>query len=195
MKTIDTTETISVNPGEKTLGKSNNELAYKLFRNSILENKTDRKIDFISLVLPSNKSGIELLEKYYLPLRTIFAALLIISGIQQLEGTFSILNYNVIGIIEICLGAFLAFGLFSRLFMGISIAFYLILGIVSMRLGLVNLYLFVMMFGSSLFFAMGSGKYSCDTLIKKALIIKKRKNEIERNNKRMSYKAFYYATK
>ena len=196
---MNTTKTISVEPAKITLAElKNKEKAAQFLRASILqkENQKTEKISLVNIFFPTKQMANEALVKFSVPLRTIFSAILIISGLSFFENSnYLISSYSCVAILEIIFGVFLAIGLLSRIVMAASSIMFVLCGIISLRSGYSDITAFALMFGSVLFFIMGAGKYSCDTLIrrniKKFLVNKKRKAQEER----LSYKAFSYVTK
>lgn len=192
-----TTETISVNPGKNTLRQVHEETIQKLFRGNLVttgENDSVSKC-FLSIVFPGTKSGLEQFKNYALPMRAIFASLLILTGLQAMEGSmFSILPFGI-GLAIAIAGGLLAIGLLSRPVMFLSAIYFAIAGALQIRSGVNDISLFSLMFGSLLFAITGSGKYSCDFLIKgnlKRYITRKKAMKADRM---MGYKAFECATK
>lgn len=187
-------DTISVDPGKITLGAKNNELNAGIFRVNVL---TDRKeedsiLRLTSLVFPAVNSGSKLLNKYCLPLRTLFSALLIISGLAMLGLSTTTLPINIgIGVVAIAIGGMLALGLFTKIASAGGALFFGIMGAISLRAGTVNMEVFMLMFGCLLFLVVGAGKYSCDTILR-SHIIKKRKETLQKHGE-LSYKSFRYS--
>lgn len=188
-------KTISVEPAKITLGEQiRKESQSKFLRSHILESRhiTISKKDVMTLCFPSTSNGMDLLSKYALPMRSVFAALLIISGIPYLSVSGLSLAF---GIVSITFGAMLALGLLSRIAMGLSAVMYCAAGLFALRHGIYDILSFTLMFGSVLFFFLGSGKYSCDTFIRRSLIRKSLRNREKETEKALSYKALQYATK
>ena len=185
-----TSDTISVNPGKTTLGHVQEHAANPFRRHVLSENSTSaEKGSLINVIFPSAGMGMSELRKYSLPLRTIFATILIVTGLSVLESTtpgFS-LGY---GIALMTAGAFLAIGFLTRPVMLASAAFLAIYGAIALRAGVVQVNDFSLMLGCLIFALAGSGNYSVDHIIR-----------AHRNSKKTSisrkyaYKAFQIATK
>lgn len=189
-----TTDTISVNPSKATLGRVHEEAVEKLIRASVIERTGTKaaRSEVISIVFPGTKSGLKQFRNYSLPLRTLFATILIVSGLTIVQG--NAIGYNSLGtgIVEMVAGALLAIGLLTRPVMLLASIFFGIAGAIGMRNGITDLNLFSLMFGSAIFASIGSGKYSFDTMIRSALCRNFRRKIIDKS---MGYKAFQYATK
>lgn len=188
-------DTISVNPGKTTLGQTGERERALLRANILNENYgTQSRIDFVSLFFPSASCGISAFRKYALPLRTLFATILIVSGLNLLQAPGAIYSTGQ-GIAMITAGGMLALGLLARPVMALAAAFFAVVGAISIRIGAPEMNLFSLMFGSLLFAFTGSGKYSCDEMIFRALRRHEKKSKKNLCDRRLSYRAFHMATK
>ena len=196
-KAMKTTDTISVNPSKTTLGRANEEAVEKMIRSSVIDRNGNHIVadEVISIVFPGTKSGLEQLKSYVLPLRALFATLLIVSGLSFTQGNLLSIHSLGLGIAVMISGAFLAIGLLTRPIMVAAAVFFGIAGALQMRHGLPDLNVLSLMFGSLIFAALGSGKYSCDAMIRTALRRHCRNKELRNSEKSIGYKAFHYATK
>ena len=181
------TDTISVNPSKTTLGHVETPSS-AIFRSPVLgAESTSHAVDFIKVLFPSCASGNQELRKYEVPLRTLFATILIISGITLLEANATV----ALAVCSLCFGALLALGLFTRPVMLGAALYYAIAGALSIRTGHCDISCFMLMFGCVVFAIAGGGKYSLDTLMRKAIM----KFKINRINKQkadyLGYKAFH----
>lgn len=182
------TDTISVNPSKTALGHVEAPAANpSIFRSRVLGTEThSSSVNFLSLFFPTSKSGASEYKKYDVPLRTLFSTILIVTGISCF--TASAISVNpAIAICSLCFGVFLALGLLTRPVMLGAAAFYCIFGALSIRHGEADISMFSLMFGCVLFAVLGSGKYSCDSLIRKAIV---RHNKKQKNTD-PGYKAFH----
>ena len=176
-------DTISVNPSKTALGHVETPSS-SIFRSPVINAEaTSRSVDLVKILLPSDNAGVSELKKYAVPLRTIFATILLVTGITLLEASMSV----GLAITSLCFGAFLALGLFTRPVMLGAAAYYCICGALSIRYGAPNLSVFSLMFGSLLFAVVGAGKYSCDTLLR-SFIIRHRKQNYKKDSE---YKVFH----
>lgn len=183
-------DTISVNPGKTTLGEIDKTTAL-LFRNPVLSaEQTANKIGLLSLLFPTDKAGTSEYRKYSMPLRTLFATILIVSGLTMLSFPFG-MNDLGCAICTLVFGAFLALGLFVRPVMAGASIYYCIFGALALREGITDITVFSLMFGCLIFCVIGAGKYSCDMLIRRALIRHRKASESKRKDNLMSYKAFH----
>lgn len=188
MKIVDT---ISVNPGKSTLGHSEN--SQNIFRTTVLnKERNTSKVSLYSIVLPSEGYGMYEMKKYLLPFRTLFATILIISGLTLIQTTIYSIGI-VIGNVELISAIFLALGFLSRPIMLLTAIFLGISSAVSLRNGVTDITTLSLMFGCLIFAAIGSGKYSLDCITRRAIIRHIKKSKIKKNSETLGYKAFHYA--
>lgn len=178
------TDTISVNPSKSTLGHVEAPAGTIFRANVIGVEGSSRSADLIKVLFPTIKGGLAEYTKYAVPLRTVFATILIVTGITLLETSVS----AAFAICSLCFGAFLALGLLARPVMLGAAVFYCISGALALRAGVVDMNSFSLMFGCLIFGIIGSGKYSCDQLLLSAL---RRSNRVSKSRKDIGYKAFH----
>lgn len=185
------TDTISVNPGKTALGHTETQSG-GLFRTQVLsqEPKT-HKVDIMSLAFPTTSCGLEGIKKYSLPLRALFATVLIGSGLTILQTPMGF-HGAAIGIMEIIFGGFLALGMLTRPVMFAAGIYFAIASALSIRSGQPDLNSLTLMFGSFVFAALGSSKYSVDFILRKGIKRTILKNRRKKGRERMGYKAFHY---
>lgn len=189
LKVMKISDTISVNPGKTALGHVDS--SSSILRNPVLGAETSHHFDLVKVLFPASKSGLSEFRKYDVPLRTIFATILIVTGITILTIQSEIHSIGF-AICTLCFGALLAIGMFTRpLMLGASL-YYCIIGALTLRSGNVDMTIFALMFGCLIFALVGAGKYSCDTLIRQGIIRHKRNNEKKRKENMMSYKVFHH---
>lgn len=189
MEDMKIADTISVNPGKSTLGHRD-KASDTIFRSPVVGVEKSHDINLVKVLFPSAGTGSSELRKYSVPMRTVFATILLASGIFML----SMPHFGDSVAFAICtlsFGAFLALGLFTRPVMFAASIFYCIAGALSIRHGVTDMNTFALMFGCLLFCITGSGKYSCDTLLRKGLQHHKINSEKKRREKMMGYKAFH----
>lgn len=187
---------ISVDPAKTTLGALHPEVASRLLRNSRIYRKVapPAKRTALNFFFASLAPGVNRFGGYMLLFRCLFAALLIVSGsfilYGEIEAPESLMPGHVFAIIEIVAGSMLALGFFNRLAsLAVTIMFATV-SVTSILHGVFDMQSFLTLFGCLLFLLLGTGKYSCDFLIRKAIIAKaaKRRNRLEQE--RLTYKAF-----
>ena len=183
-------DTISVNPSKTALGHTENPTA-TIFRNPVLcAEVPSHSMNVISLVFPTSKGGVYEYKKYEVPLRALFATILIVTGISLLTGGFS--SYNMaFAICGLSFGTFLALGLFTRPVMIGAAVYYCITGALAIRSGAPDVSVFSLMFGCLIFAVIGSGKYSFDALIRKSIMRHKKSKKINNKVDLMDYKVFH----
>ncbi|MCH5232761.1 MAG: hypothetical protein J1E78_03910 [Muribaculaceae bacterium] len=182
MKTADI---ISVNPGKETLGQTTSK-SESIFRSSVLNKNYDsKKLSLSALLFPTIGSGSLEFRKYSVPLRTVFATILILTGLASVS--------TATGICSLIFGGMLAMGLLTRPIMAAAAAFYAIMSALSIRAGISDITSLSLMFGCMVFCILGSGKYSCDYLLRHFLKHYQIKKEKIRREKALTYKAFRYA--
>lgn len=183
------TDTISVNPGKTTLGHS--ESTSNIFRSNILETTgVNQTHDLLKILFPSYSVGVNEYKKYSVPLRTLFATILIVTGIIMLEASFDI-HGGGFAICSLCFGGFLALGLLTRPVMAAASVYYCIIGALMLRAGVTDMTVFTLMFGCLIFCIIGAGKYSCDTLLRHSILHHRAVSKKKRKENMMSYKAFH----
>lgn len=181
------TDTISVNPSKTALGHVEAS-ASSIFRSTVLNAEpASHSVNILKVLFPSTNAGVSEYKKYEVPLRTLFATILIVTGITLLEMSVA----PAIAICSLCFGGCLAIGLFTRPVMLGASVYYCISGALALRSGQVEMTTFCLMFGCVLFAILGSGKYSCDTLIKNAIVRSRKNVERKRKESCMGYKAFH----
>lgn len=181
-------DTISVNPGKSTLGHAE---APSIFRNPVIGTESVSKpLEIVKVLFPSTTSGVSEYKKYDLPLRTLFATILIVSGITMLSVPYGIYD-SWFAITTLCFGGFLTFGLLTRPIMAAAAVFYCISGALALRSGVADITVFSLMFGCAIFCVTGSGKYSCDSLIRHGILRHRIKAEKKRKDAILGYKAFH----
>lgn len=183
-------DTISVNPGKKTLGHVESPSS-AFFRNPVLgADSSQHSFNIVKFLFPTALSGSTELRKYDVPMRTLFATILIVTGLTMLTLQGSI-HGTGFAVTTLCFGVTLAIGLMTRPLMLGATIFYCIMGALSLRGGIADMTVFSLMFGCLIFAVIGSGKYSCDTFIRGMIIRHKKSIERKRKEERMGYKAFH----
>lgn len=181
------TDTISVNPSKKTLGHVDAPSA-SIFRSPVIASETENhSIDFLKILFPTSASATSEYRKYAVPLRTLFATILIVTGITMLEAAAT----TGLAICTLCFGGILALGLFTRPVMLGASVYFCIIGALALRAGIADMSVFALMFGCIIFALMGAGKYSCDQVLRKALLRQRKISERKRKDNLMGYKAFH----
>ena len=126
--------------------------------------------------------------------RSLFAAILIVSGsfiiVGEIEALESLIPDLDFAVAEIISGALIALGLLTRFASFATTMMFGALSIVSILSGIFNLQAMMSLFGSLVFLIFGAGKFSCDFLLRKAIINKASARRRKIENERLSYKAF-----
>lgn len=190
-------ETISVNPVSKTLGALHPEAALRFLNTESTKSLKQKRTEQHSLsrvLFASSSPSVKEYGATMLLFRLLFSALFIVSGSfilsGEIEASTNLINAQYLGLGEIIAGGMLALGLFSRLAMGASTVFFGYVATVSIMAGVFDVQALMWCFGSLVFFTMGSGKYSSDFLIRKAIILRSRRREKKLRENRLSYRAF-----
>ena len=152
--------------------------------------ETESHLDFVKLLFPASKSGLNEYKKYDVPLRTIFATILIVTGVTMLTIPNGI-HGSGFAITTLCFGGLLALGMLTRPVMLGAAIYYCITGALSIRYGSINLSAFCLMFGCLVFAVVGGGKYSCDTIIRSTILRSKHAHKTKSKENFMGYKAFH----
>lgn len=190
-------ETISVNPVSKTLGALHPEAALKFLNTesakSLRQNRTGKN-SFSRFLFASSSPSVKGFGQSMLVFRLLFSALLIISGSFILSGQIAastnLFPSQYLGLGEIIIGGMLALGFLSRLAMGVSTVFFGYIATMSIMSGVFDAQALMWCLGSLVFLTMGTGKYSSDFLIRKAIVLRSRRKERKLRENRLSYRAF-----
>ncbi|MDE6796163.1 MAG: DoxX family protein [Muribaculaceae bacterium] len=192
-------ETISVNPVSKTLGALHfrPETALNFLSSESaksLKQKRTEKNSFSKFLFASSSPSVKGFGKSMLVFRLLFSALLIVSGSFILSGeisaTTNLIEAQYLGLGEIIIGSMLALGFLSRFAMGVSTVFFGYIAAMSIMSGVFDAQALMWCLGSLVFLTMGTGKYSSDFLIRKAIVLRSRRRERELRENRLSYRAF-----
>ncbi len=191
-------ETISVNPVSKTLGVLNPEATLEFIRshssaNEAKKSKTEKK-SVRNFLLASSTPGVKDFGSSMLLFRWLFSAILIVSGSFILAGEitspFAFVDSQLFAISEIVVGGMLTLGLFSRIVMIASCLFFGYASFLSIEAGIFDMQNLLFCLGSLVFAIMGSGRYSCDFLIRKSIILHRRRKQRQLREDRLSYRAY-----
>lgn len=184
------TDTISVNPSKNALGHVESPSS-TIFRTPVAGVSSEsHSVDLLKLVFPATGAGISEYKKYEVPLRTLFATILIVTGISLLSVSAGMHSIGF-AVCALCFGAFLALGLFTRPVMIGAAVFYCISGALSLRAHTPDIAVFSLMFGCLIFGILGAGKYSCDTIIRSAILRHKKVATLKSKENYLGYKAFH----
>lgn len=184
------TDTISVNPSKTALGHIDASSSSILRSPVLVDDSSSKAIDLVKVLFPSSAAGTNEYKKYAVPLRTLFATILIVSGLSILTGPLALHSLGF-AISTICFGGILALGLFTRPVMLGASVFYCISGALALRAGSVDMTVFSLMFGCLIFCVIGSGKYSCDSIIRNKIMHHKKSSRSKEKVKDLGYKAFH----
>lgn len=177
-------DTISVNPSKTTLGHVETP-ASTIFRAPVIGvEEHSRSINLFKVLFPSRATALSSVNKYEVPLRAIFATILIVSGLTMIQAATSAL-----AVCSLCFGGLLAIGLFTRPIMLGAAVYYCVAGALSIRHGAVDITLFSLMFGCLIFALKGAGKYSADMAIRAA--VNRHQRNVGRKAESLGYKAFH----
>lgn len=194
---MSTTNTISVNPVSKTLGALHPEAAIRFFNTYAVDSSKQRlktKKSFARFFFASSAPSINRFGSSVLLFRLLFAIIFILSGSFILSGNLesptNVFAPQHMAIGEIIIGSMLAVGLLSRVTMGIATGVFGYLATISIMSGNFDIQILLFCLGSLVFLTMGTGKYSADFLIRKALVIRAKRRQKEIKEQRLSYRAY-----
>lgn len=189
---------ISVDPARKTLGSLHPELTRKFRRHlqsaprMITRKKTWLDFTFACSTPGSNRFGSSLLL-----LRLCFAALLVVSGafivIGEIYPPYPELPADVLGWSEIAVGISLVLGFMTRWTMLAAVAGFGTAAGLAISNGVFDMQSLMCCMGALVFLILGVGKYSCDFLLRKAIIVSASRHRRRMKAERLSYKAFRYS--
>lgn len=187
---------ISVDPAKKTLGALHPDTACRILRRSRIYNNIAKpaKKKTLDFLFASLAPGVDKFGGYMLLFRSLFAAMLIVSGsfiiVGEIEAQESLIPDFDFAVAEIISGTLIALGLLTRFASFATTMMFGALSIVSILSGIFNLQAMMSLFGSLVFLIFGAGKFSCDFLLRKAIINKASAKRRKIENERLSYKAF-----
>lgn len=148
----------------------------------------------LNFCFATHAPGVSAFGKYMLLLRVLFSAFLIAAGIFTLQNPASApqieFSPEVFAYIQIATGASLLLGFLSRFSMIASSIVFTAVALNSVSAGLFDSDAILGLFSSVAFLVLGSGKYSCDFLLKKVIVKQSMKSNRIKKSKRMTYKAF-----
>lgn len=183
------TDTISVNPSKTAVGHIEMP-ADSIFRQNVLTSSEETSsLNLAKVIFPTRKAAFGDYAKYSIALRTLFATILIVSGLSMLSAP--VVANTGMAICSLCFGGILALGLITRPLMIGAAAFYCIMGALSIRTGVADPSTFSLMFGCLIFAVLGAGKYSCDDLIRSAIRRNSQKKAHSKSDNDPGYKAFH----
>lgn len=196
---MNNSDTLSVDPGRATLGALHPEFDASFLRGKVSIsrgniNKSKRVVNLFFAVNPmhSNAKGAAMLL-----LRWALASLLIVSGSFILSGEiYAPVNYipsEIYALFEIVIGGMLVFGMLTRIAMGVATIGFATVATMSVIHGVFNLEALMCCMSCLVFLIFGPGKFSCDFLIRKAIVGRDEQRQRNVNNQRISYRAFRYA--
>ena len=193
---MNVSDTLSVDPGRTTLGDLHPELDSKFSRRKRMvgmrrKRSAKKVLNFIFAINALRADGKAVAM---LLIRWALGALLIVSGSFILSGEISspveYLGTDIIAvfaILEIVVGTMLVFGIFTRFAMGVATIGFVTVSIIATCKGIFDISCLV-------FLVFGSGKYSADFLLRKAIIQHNNRRRRKKIEKKMSYQAFRYAS-
>ena len=183
-------DTISVNPSKTALGHVDSSNT-SIFRSPvIMREETTHELNLVKILFPTIGAGTSEYKKYAVPLRTLFATILIVTGLSLLISPMAIHGIGF-AICTICFGSFLAIGFFTRPIMMGAAVYYCITGALALRTGNADVSVFSLMFGCLVFAVLGAGKYSCDTLFLNLYNKLRKAVSRKKKTKELGYKAFH----
>lgn len=193
------TDIISVDPGQNTLGALHKNITGKILRNSGItrNNEPSSTSYFLTLIFASAAPGGMRYGLCMFVFRAMFAAILIVSGSFILSGeivrTIPIIPIEIFAISEIVIGALLFLGFLSRFTMLTALVGFGIIATVNVINGVFNMSSLMLCMTSFIFLILGSGKISCDFLIRKAIVRQCSRRRSKMVADRMSYRAYKVA--
>lgn len=200
---MNVSDTLSVDPGRTTLGDLHPELDSKFSRRKRMvgmrrKRSAKKVLNFIFAINALRADGKAMAM---LLIRWALGALLIVSGSFILSGEISspveYLGTDIIAvfaILEIVVGTMLVFGIFTRFAMGVATIGFVTVSIIATCKGIFDMQSFMSAISCLVFLVFGSGKYSADFLLRKAIIQHNNRRRRKKIEKKMSYQAFRYAS-
>lgn len=193
------TDILSVDPGQNTLGSLHKDIAGTILRNSgiVRDNVHSNSSYSLNLIFASATPGGMRYGLCLLIFRAMFAAILIVSGSFILSGEIvrqvPLIPIEIFAIGEITVGCLLFLGLLTRFTMLTALVGFGMIAVFNIMNGIFNMSSLMLCMTSFIFLILGSGKLSCDFLIRKAIISRDNKKRRKLISDRMSYRAYKVA--
>lgn len=193
------TDILSVDPGQNTLGSLHKDIAGTILRNSgiVRDNVHSNSSYSLNLIFASATPGGMRYGLCLLIFRAMFAAILIVSGSFILSGEIvrqvPLIPIEIFAIGEITVGCLLFLGLLTRFTMLTALVGFGMIAVFNIMNGIFNMSSLMLCMTSFIFLILGSGKLSCDFLIRKAIISRDNKKRRKLISDRMSYHAYKVA--
>lgn len=201
---MNVSDTLSVDPGRTTLGDLHPELDSKFPRRKRMvgmrrKRSAKKVLNFIFAINALRADGKAVA---ILLIRWALGALLIVSGSFIISGEISppveyLGTGSVIAVfafLEIVVGTMLVFGIFTRFAMGVATIGFVTVSIIATCKGIFDMQSFMSAIACLVFLVFGSGKYSADFLLRKAIIQRNNRRRRKKIENKMSYQAFRYAS-
>lgn len=190
-------ETISVNPGQKTLGALHPEAVARFLRTTeFRNNNTSSQKMWMRLTFAASVPGVKRYSGALLVLRLLLSAIFIVSGSFILSGEIyspsSPLTSFALGLGEIIVGSMLATGFLSRFAMLAATALFATMSVESIMAGIFDMQSLMCCMLSVIFLVLGAGRYSFDYLLRRAIIRHAIKRRRHREAMRLTYRAYQY---
>lgn len=190
---MNVSDTLSVDPGRTTLGDLHPDLNAKAIRRKRLAGmrikRPQKKIlNFIFAInsLRSNGKSLAMLV-----IRCALGALLTVSGCFIIKGEiyppFENIDPVLYGCLEIFSGSMLIMGLFTRLAMAVATIGFGIIASLDISNGMFDMQALMSCVACLVFLIFGAGKYSCDFLLRKAIIIRNIRKLRKKREQEMAY--------
>ncbi|MDE5713878.1 MAG: DoxX family protein [Muribaculaceae bacterium] len=175
---MNVSDTLSVDPGRTTLGDLHPEFnAKKLRRKKLAGMRIKRpKRNILNFIFAINSLRSNGKSLAMLIIRCALGALLIVSGSFIIEGEifppFENINPVLYATLEIFAGSMLVLGMFTRLAMALATIGFGIIAFFDIYHGVFDMQALMSCVACLVFLIFGAGKYSCDFLLRKAIIVK-----------------------
>ena len=197
MNISDSIDTISVNPVKKTLGALHPDATVKFLRNRALAARSlnHRKL-FLNFTFACSTPGVKRFSGYMLLFRCMLAALLIVSGsfilYGEIEAPATLLEPHLFALTEIIAGGLLVIGFLTRLATACLTLLFGVMATEAVMAGVFDMTALLLCAGCVAFFIMGAGRFSCDFLIRKAIIKGASRRRRTNKSNRKTYRAYRY---
>ncbi len=173
---MDITNIISVDPAQKPLGAIHTEITERILRNSNISHGDDliSSRQFFNFVF-GTPSRSTLFSSCALLLRTLFAAVLILSGslilMDEVNAPTTFISPQTFAIGQIIIGGMLFLGFLSRFAMAVGFAGFAFVATKAILAGMLSVSPILLGVICLTFMILGTGRFSCDFLIRKSIIL------------------------
>lgn len=195
---MNSSDIISVDPGQNTLGSLHSGFSENALRSSVITNSDEISLDkdLINFVFSYSPNLLRHGMSIFV-VRLLFAVSMITFGCLLLNGVIhsspSHFSFMTLAPAQIIIGAMIALGFLTRFATFAGFAGFGYLAINSVTTGTFDIFSMAFCLGCLVLLMIGSGKYSADFLIRRAILAFPMRRKAKIAQHRLSYKAYRYS--